>query len=76
MTTAENINELLKSKDWSGAQLYAQLADHGVNVSPYTVDGWVKGIRSPRTSHVIELAKVFGCTTDAILRGPEFKAAS
>ena len=40
-----------------------------INVSPSTVGMWEIGTNKPRAEKLIQLAKLFGCTVDELLRG-------
>lgn len=40
-----------------------------VGVSQNTISQWETGERTPKTEKLLELAHIFGCTVDELLRG-------
>jgi len=40
-----------------------------VNVGQNTVSQWETGERKPRVDMLMQLAKIFGCTVDELLKG-------
>lgn len=63
MTLGEKLLELRKSKGLSQEQLAAQMA-----VSRQAVSKWELGEAMPDTDNVVALSKIFGVSTDFLLR--------
>lgn len=62
MTFGEKIQALRKSRGWSQEQLAEQ-----INVSRQALSKWENGTAIPDTNNVVQLAKLFGVTTDYLL---------
>ena len=62
MTAAEKIKELRQSFAISQAQLAKRLG-----VTRSSVNAWEMGISIPSTMYVVELARLFGVSTDYLL---------
>ena len=62
MTLGEKIQALRKSRSWSQEQLAEQ-----IGVTRQALSKWENGTAIPDTNNVIQLAKLFGVTTDYLL---------
>ena len=62
MTFGEKIQALRKSRGWSQEQLAEQ-----IGVSRQALSKWENGTAIPDTNNVVQLAKLFGVTTDYLL---------
>lgn len=62
MTFGEKIQALRKSHGWSQEQLAEQ-----IGVSRQALSKWENGSAIPDTNNVVQLAKLFGVTTDYLL---------
>lgn len=62
MTFGEKIQALRKSRGWSQEQLAEQ-----INVSRQALSKWENGTSVPDTNNVVQLAKLFGVSTDYLL---------
>lgn len=62
MTFGEKIQALRKSRGWSQEQLAEQ-----INVSRQALSKWENGTAIPDTNNVVQLAKLFGVSTDYLL---------
>ena len=62
MTLGEKIQALRKSHNWSQEQLAEQ-----IGVTRQALSKWENGTAVPDTSNVVQLARLFGVTTDYLL---------
>ena len=62
MTLGEKIQALRKSRNWSQEQLAEQ-----IGVTRQALSKWENGTAVPDTNNVVQLAKLFGVTTDYLL---------
>jgi transcriptional regulator with XRE-family HTH domain len=59
---ADRIKLLREKKEWTQATLAKQLG-----VTRSSVNAWELGISIPSTQYIVELAKIFGVSTDYLL---------
>jgi transcriptional regulator with XRE-family HTH domain len=67
MTIAKTIKAAVEEKKWTSSHVVAALADRGIKISPITVDRWISGVNEPRSSILVHLADVLGCTVADLL---------
>ncbi len=66
MNIAERIMELRKKEGWS----QEELAEH-LGVSRQSVSKWESGASVPDINRILEMSRIFGVTTDYLLKGTE-----
>lgn len=76
MSVEQNLNALMKAKGWTPERLAVASQEAGDPLTVPAIKQWLSGRNDPNGQSTVALAKALGCTTDAILRGPELKAAS